>query len=289
MEKSGRLYEAIQFYRRAVQLVPDIEFKLEHGTKHKKRRSHLESESSELPEDLIGKIDENCCVTDGGLVGMISRKLGKHQLFCADVEQRVSFLPTWGLSASAVNSKTIVFEMDLMSMSVSLLYPRLYPIYCLFQMTHISSLPMEIILYILKWVVSSDLDLRSLEVCSRVCRGFYICSRDPEIWRLACMRAWGLNCGSSPKPFTSWREMYIERSRLHFGGCYISKTTYIRQGENSFQDQFYRPCHLVAYYRYLRYESNYCYLRFESNSRYKTPSFYQSSNFSPGSFPRAWS
>ena len=57
-----------------------------------------------------------------------------------------------------------------------------------FQTTHISALPMEIILYVLRWVVSSDLDLRSLEMCSRVCRGFYLCSRDPEIWRLACAR-----------------------------------------------------------------------------------------------------
>lgn len=29
MERSGKLYEAIQFYRRAVQIVPDIEFRLE--------------------------------------------------------------------------------------------------------------------------------------------------------------------------------------------------------------------------------------------------------------------
>lgn len=47
---------------------------------------------------------------------------------------------------------------------------------------------MEIILYIFKWVVSSDLDLRSLEVCSMVCRGFYLCARDTEIWKLACIR-----------------------------------------------------------------------------------------------------
>lgn len=46
--------------------------------------------------------------------------------------------------------------------------------------------------------------------------------------------------------------MFIERARLHFNGCYISKTTYIRHGENSFQDQFYRPWHIVEYYRYLR-------------------------------------
>jgi len=65
-------------------------------------------------------------------------------------------------------------------------------VFCLyvffFKATHISALPMEIILYIFRWVVSSDLDLRSLEMCSHVCRGFYLCSRDPEIWRLACAR-----------------------------------------------------------------------------------------------------
>lgn len=53
---------------------------------------------------------------------------------------------------------------------------------------HFSDLPMEIILYILKWVVSVDLDLRSLEQCSEVCKGFYICSKDHDIWRLACLR-----------------------------------------------------------------------------------------------------
>lgn len=65
-------------------------------------------------------------------------------------------------------------------------------------------------------------------------------------------RVWGVNCGNSPSPYLSWRDMYIERPRLQFNGCYISKTTYFRHGENSFQDQYYRPWHLVEYYRYLR-------------------------------------
>lgn len=34
MERSGKLYEAIQFYRRAVQLVPDIEFRLDNVNKN---------------------------------------------------------------------------------------------------------------------------------------------------------------------------------------------------------------------------------------------------------------
>lgn len=47
--------------------------------------------------------------------------------------------------------------------------------------------------------------------------------------------------------------MFIERPRAWFNGCYISKTTYLRYGERSFQDQFYRPVHLVEYYRYIRF------------------------------------
>lgn len=53
--------------------------------------------------------------------------------------------------------------------------------------------------------------------------------------------------------YSSWRQMFIERERVLFGGCYISKTTYLRMGENSFQDQYYRPVQLVEYYRYLRF------------------------------------
>lgn len=41
----------------------------------------------------------------------------------------------------------------------------------------IAALPREILMYIFRWVVSSDLDMRALEQLSLVCRGFYICSR----------------------------------------------------------------------------------------------------------------
>ena len=53
---------------------------------------------------------------------------------------------------------------------------------------HFSDLPMEIILYILRWVVSADLDLRSLDQCSAVSKGFYICAKDYDIWKLACLK-----------------------------------------------------------------------------------------------------
>ena len=125
------------------------------------------------------------------------------------------------------------------------------------QTTHISSLPMKIVLYILQWVVSSELDIQSLETISRVCKGFfYVCARDAEIWRLAYIHAWGVNCGHFEPKYQSWRDMYLQRPRLRYNGCYISKTTYIRPGENSVQDQFYKLWHLVEYYnRYLRYDN----------------------------------
>lgn len=120
---------------------------------------------------------------------------------------------------------------------------------------HISDLPTEIILYIFKWVVSRDLDVRSLEYLGLVCRGFYILARDPEIWRLACTKVWRSSVGLSPKAmgYSTWRQMFQERYRVNFHGCYISKTSYLRYGENSFQDQFYRPVHLIEYYRYMRF------------------------------------
>ncbi|MEE6476623.1 hypothetical protein FKM82_011145 [Ascaphus truei] len=117
--------------------------------------------------------------------------------------------------------------------------------------THISVLPMEVLMYIFRWVVSSDLDLRALEQLSVVCKGFYICARDPEIWRLACLKIWGRNCVKLV-PYITWRQMFLERPRVRFDGVYISKTTYIRMGEQSL-DGFYRAWHQVEYYRYLRF------------------------------------
>jgi len=120
------------------------------------------------------------------------------------------------------------------------------------KMTHMSILPMEILIYIFKWVVSPELDLRSLEQLAMVCRGFYICARDSELWRLACCRVWGGHTGT-PGKYGSWRNMFMTRTRLRYNGAYISKTTYVRHGENSFQDQFYQPWQLVEYFRYLRF------------------------------------
>ena len=209
-EESRKFYEAIQFYKRAVLLVPDIELRLYESTKLKSNDDgdkQLEDDVSSINDNTENYNEEKEEETD--LFVKLCKIVNRNKCVC---------FPK--------------FEQDA---------------------THISALPMEIMLYILRWVVSSELDLRSLEMFSGVCRGFYISARDTEIWRLACVRVWGVHCGNYAPKYRSWRDMYLQRPRLRYNGCYISKTSYIRDGENSFQDQFYRPWHLVEYFRYLRF------------------------------------
>ncbi|XP_020291557.1 F-box only protein 9 isoform X1 [Pseudomyrmex gracilis] len=213
-EQSRQFYEAIQFYKRAEQLVPDIEVRLYESTKTKTRdRFDTDDSLDTFDKDFTTNNDNENYNDD-------------------DEEETDLFLK---LSKIVNRNQCVCF-------------PKIDQ-----SATHISALPMEIVLYILRWVVSSELDFRSLEMFSRVCRGFYISARDTEIWRLACVRVWGVNCGTCEPKYQSWRDMYLQRPRLRYNGCYISKISYIRDGENNFQDRFYRPWHLVEYFRYLRF------------------------------------
>ncbi|XP_072416461.1 F-box only protein 9 isoform X1 [Chiloscyllium punctatum] len=198
-EQNGAVYEAIKYYRRAMQLVPDIEFRINYV-----HSPESDGNGKAYKEDK-GKAKE---ITD--LLPYFQQQLNLQDSFHKICQ------PEFGVNQ-----------------------------------THISELPFEVLMYIFRWVVSSDLDLRSLEQLSMVCRAFYICARDPEIWRLACLKVWGRAC-SSLVLYSSWRQMFLERPRVRFDGVYINKTTYIRQGEESL-DGFYRAWHQVEYYRYLRF------------------------------------
>ncbi|CAH0765710.1 unnamed protein product [Bemisia tabaci] len=207
-ERAGKHYEAIQFYKRAVQLVPDIEFRIYNSNKTVQFRS-TETDDEDEPENQSNLGEDSLPVED--VILLVQREMAK--------DQNYSCLPE--------NVQTD---------------------------THISALPFEILLYIFRWVVSRDLDLRSLESCALVCRSFYLCARDEELWKSACQQMWGLKVQplQSPK-HNRWRRTFVESPFIKTSGCYISKTSYIRHGENSFQDQSYRPWHLVTYYRYLRF------------------------------------
>ncbi|XP_053673123.1 F-box only protein 9 [Anopheles nili] len=220
LERSGKVFEAMRLYRRATQLVPDIEFKV-YEKKHP------------LPKE--DTTEANARIVEGLVERMIDANIDEDEEDLENVDLGLRF-------------------QALMSRSGKLFERASGDRMLIVTAAHFSDLPMEVILYILRWVVSNDLDMKSLERFASVCRGFYLLARDPEIWRHACARVWGVNLGAlKGTPFGSWREMYINRPRIMFHGCYISRASYLRSGENSFQDQFYRPVQLVEYYRYFRF------------------------------------
>ncbi|XP_075975953.1 F-box only protein 9 [Anticarsia gemmatalis] len=209
LERSGKLYEAIQHYKRAMQILPDVEARI-----YDELRTDTPEEESETEEvvrvDNAHPSDDEDAIEGEDLLSRLQRILARKGVLCE---------------------------------------PEFAP-----KGAHISWLPYEVVLVILRWVVSAELDAAALERVAAVCRGLYVMAREPDIWRSLCVKTWGIECGT-PRAggFVSWRHMFVERPRLQLHGCYISKTTYIRHGENSFQDQFYRPWYLIDYYRYLRF------------------------------------
>lgn len=227
LEQRGKVYDALAFYRKATQIVPDIEFRF---YEQQKLKYDVNKKYHNLPNDFNKQLDMS--ISDAK----------------ADIE------PIDGLYEK--------FQRDLCCEEIyggkMLLNSRDTSVITTGHNMHISDLPPEIVMNILRWVVSSQLDMVSLEQFSAVCRGCYIYGRDEELWRLACVKVWGHNVGTldgmeDGLSYGSWRDMFIRREKVLFSGCYISKTTYLRMGENSFQDQFYRPLQLVEYYRYIRF------------------------------------
>ncbi|XP_068238793.1 F-box only protein 9 [Palaemon carinicauda] len=205
LEQSSRLYEAIQYYRRAMTLVPDIEFRV---------HQHNMLERSEGYHGTVTETEDHSC---------------EEELQCEELQDLVSSFQHLMAPAQAMCGPQ--FEQDT---------------------PHISCLPPEMLDRIMCWVVGNDLDMRSLEQISQVCHGFYLLARNPEIWHKACLRIWGISC-ELPGPYGSWREMFIHCPHPRYNGCYISRTTYFRPGDCSFQDQNCQPWHLVHYYRYVRF------------------------------------
>ncbi|XP_055327588.1 F-box only protein 9-like isoform X2 [Paramacrobiotus metropolitanus] len=212
-ERNGRVYEAISLYRHAMQLDPDIEFKMEKSAAVKPKNRVADVAPRQVPTLSPQEMDDE-------------------QETEEDILERLLTYDT-------------------------LVYGTCLPEYPLGDTdTHISALPLEVLQYITQWLVSSELDMLSLERFTIVCRGFYRTGRDDAVWRLACMRIWGKLC-ERPEAlnYGSWRQMFIQRPQIRFNGVYISRISYIRPGEASFIDQNsnYRPWHTVYYYRFFRF------------------------------------
>ncbi|XP_018652621.1 hypothetical protein Smp_053060.1 [Schistosoma mansoni] len=120
--------------------------------------------------------------------------------------------------------------------------------------THISVLPFELLLRIIRWAIGSHLNIRVLGVLSCVCRGFYLLANDNSIWRDICFKLWpvwltynnnNIGCNNqlsylSSMNYTSWREMAIYRPQvLYHGEPEIGSS--------------YKPVFKVVYYRGIRF------------------------------------
>lgn len=153
MEKKGKVFDAIRLYRRSMQLVPDIETRIYEMNKaqFKQDEKKLADDKKDCERPCTSNIDgdDDEDLTDVDLLARFKYQLQLAGQIC----QRAS------------GEKTLITTG-----------------------AHFCNLPLEIILYIFRWVVSNDLDTRSLDACSRVCKGFFLCARDTELWRAACVK-----------------------------------------------------------------------------------------------------
>lgn len=157
LEKKGKVFEAMQMYRRAVHIDADIEFKMYEKLK---ASIHKGSELDVSNEKQAGNS------RNGGDGGGDDEE---EDLSSVDLVAR--------FQASIANGNGNLLNREIADNGVIVT-----------DGLHIANLPTEIVLYILRWVVSGNLDLRALEQCSMVCKGFYLLARDPEIWRSACFK-----------------------------------------------------------------------------------------------------
>jgi F-box protein 9 len=216
LERSRKYFEAIKLYRRAVQLEPNIEYKVYQAT-----LAENEQQKAGFSKSIAGS---------SGII--------EHSQNANDDDEDIDDLIESFQKDLALENKPIC-ESSFLPGTIK-------------SGKHISALPVEVLLLILKYVVSNDLDMKSLERFGRVCKGFFLLSRDPEIWKLACYKVWKNNVSPAIESLT-WREIFINRCRVLLDGCYICKISYQRLGENSFQDQFYRPVQIVEYFRLIRF------------------------------------
>lgn len=156
LERRGKVFEAIRLYRRSIQLVPDIEKKI-----YERNKTNLQGRADEMVASDVNK-NENLFETSNDDDGNDIEDLTDVNLLL----RFQLFLEKSGQICKRMGSDKVLLTTG----------------------AHFCDLPTEIILLIFRWVVSNDLDVRSLDKCSEVCKGFYVCARDSEIWRAICVK-----------------------------------------------------------------------------------------------------
>lgn len=164
LEQQGRHYEAIQFYRMSMQLDPDIEFKMDAGTV-----SNSSKEKSNKQQQATAKA---------------AKPTTNQVLIVEDLTDERENATSANDDQSGDEEDSLLKQFQQMAIAENRYCEKSVPQ----KATHFSQLPSEVIMLIFKWAVSDQLDMRTLESLSMVCKGFYVCARDPEIWRLACLK-----------------------------------------------------------------------------------------------------
>lgn len=204
---------AVEYYRRAAKLVPDIEFQAYRMQLRSQPQSHA-----------AGKTD--CSPSATTLTGTAA-----------------------AAAASAADRTSTDEDLDTVFLKQN---PVIEPARHVAPGRHISALPREVLLKILVDAVLPLGDLQTLGRVACVCRYFYLLVRDAHLWQRCAVALQIASQANGPQPYPSWRELCLLKPRVLAHGIYISRVSYTRPGEQG-MDEHYRPFHVVQYFRCLRF------------------------------------
>ncbi|CAO3699112.1 hypothetical protein G6F70_007016 [Rhizopus microsporus] len=226
-ERQGKLGQALDSYRRAFKLDPDIDFA------YKKHYQNTISKHHEAAAPATAKEDK--------------------------FKHIVPIGNEYVAPSSSVSKDPLAHLIEEFSTQDTSYIPKLD-----YKPVSIAKLPGEIMLYILRYLALHNLS--SIPHFALTCKKFFLYSRDPSVWQYACVHTFRLPSMTleESKAYQTnqvmrhyggqWLRMFIDRPRIRYDGVYISTCHYIRPGTS--ETTWNRPIHFVTYYRYLRFFPN---------------------------------
>ncbi|KJE94372.1 Fbxo9 protein [Capsaspora owczarzaki ATCC 30864] len=187
LESTGQALAAMELYREAFQLVPDIDrIIVDAGMVFPENEDmtwYDEDEGGKAQEDVLSDYD---AASRSSNTASLHKRKGPAPGDAAAAAAAAATIPTTIVQR---NDGDLVFQLKADAHAAGY---DLWPILPMRESTlrttaHISDLPIEILLQILLFVIGSELDLRSLEAISRVCKQLHILARDESLWRHATM------------------------------------------------------------------------------------------------------
>ncbi|CAO3622013.1 unnamed protein product [Mucor hiemalis] len=228
-ERQGKLGKALDNYRRAFKLDPDIDYVY---------KMHFQNDILPKIQENKDKPEKTSEEKDGVFKHIVP--LGKE--YTAPSATRVDPLSELIQQFSNDPELSYIPELDYKPVSVA-------------------KLPSEIMLKILRDLVLYSVS--TIPYFALTCKKFFLLSRDPSIWQYASVRVFKppfMTLEQSKKHQAEyvqktydghWMRMFIDRPRIRYDGIYISTCHYIRPGTSD--TSWNKPIHYVTYYRYIRF------------------------------------